>query len=75
MKLQGFEVVLDAGRGNGALSRRMAKKGAEVFGVDFSSALIKQARQRGQDVQYEEMDLTDRTQLQHLAKSNTFKMA
>lgn len=72
LELQGGEIVLDAGCGNGALSRRMAQKGAEVFGIDFSSTLIKQAQQRSQDVTYEEMDLTNTSKLRKLAQSKTF---
>ncbi len=72
LELQGNEVVLDAGCGNGALSRRMAKKGAKVFGVDFSSTLIKQARKRSPDISYQKVDLTNRVQLRQLAKTQSF---
>ena len=67
--LRGGEVVLDAGCGNGALSRRMAKNDAEVFGIDFSSSLLHQAKERsqGKGIRYEEMSLTDSAALQLLA--------
>ncbi|HEV8052463.1 MAG TPA: class I SAM-dependent methyltransferase [Parachlamydiaceae bacterium] len=72
LELKGSELVLDAGCGNGALSRYMANKGAEVFGIDFSSTLIKQAQHRSQDIKYEIMDLTDKIELEKLSKSKTF---
>ncbi len=72
LDLQGSEIVLDAGCGNGALSRRIAKKGPKVFGVDFSSTLIKQARKRSSDVSYQEMDLTNEVQLSQLAQIQSF---
>ncbi len=72
LDLQNSEIVLDAGCGNGALSRRMAKKGSKVFGVDFSSTLIKQARKRSSDISYQEMDLTNEVQLLQLAKNQSF---
>jgi len=72
LELQGLEVILDTGCGNGALSRRLAKKGAKVLGIDFSSTLIKHARQRSPDIQYEEMDLTNGTKLRELAQSRIF---
>src|SRR6202035_5063056 len=53
LELRGGELILDAGCGNGALSRYMTKKGAEVFGVDFSSSLIKQAEERSQGIKYD----------------------
>jgi SAM-dependent methyltransferase len=68
LDLQGKDVILDAGCGNGALSRLLAKKGAEVLGVDFSSTLIKQARERSPGIHFEEMDLTNKPQLEKLKK-------
>lgn len=72
LELKGGELILDAGCGNGALSRYLTKRGAEVFGVDFSSSLIQQAEQRSQGIMYEAMDLTDVIELQRLAQSMTF---
>ncbi len=75
LELKGNETILDAGCGNGSLARLMAKKGAEVLGIDFSATLIQQARMRSQEfklMQYEEMSLTDREKLRDLAKRRTF---
>lgn len=72
LELRGGESILDAGCGNGALSRYMTKRGGKVFGVDFSSSLLKQAEQRSQGITYEEMDLTDGTKLRRLAQDRTF---
>lgn len=74
LDLRGGELILDAGCGNGALSRLMTRKGGEVFGIDFSSTLIKQAqvRSRNLPIQYEEMDLTEGSKLRKLAQSKTF---
>jgi ubiquinone/menaquinone biosynthesis C-methylase UbiE len=41
--------ILDAGCGEGYLTRVYAQKGAEVIGVDFSPSLISEAKQRSQD--------------------------
>jgi len=72
LDLQGNEVILDAGCGNGAFTRRMAKKGIKVFGVDFSSILIQQARKRNSHINYQEMDLANATQLSQLANTQSF---
>jgi len=72
LALKGGETILDAGCGNGALSRRMAKKGADVLGIDFSSTLIGQARKRNPEISYEEIDLTNKDQLEELSKRRTF---
>lgn len=71
LELQGAEVILDAGCGNGALSRRMAKKGAKVLGIDFSSTLLDQAKARSldMDIEYKQLDLTKIDQLKMLGKS------
>jgi cyclopropane fatty-acyl-phospholipid synthase-like methyltransferase len=65
--LQGGERVLDAGCGNGALARRMAGKGADVLGIDFSSSLIAQARGRSPGIRFEAVDLTDPGRLRTVA--------
>lgn len=72
LDLKGGESILDAGCGNGALSRLMTTMGARVIGVDFSSSLIKQARQRSTDIQFEEMSLTNENQLYNLAMREKF---
>jgi 2-polyprenyl-3-methyl-5-hydroxy-6-metoxy-1,4-benzoquinol methylase len=72
LEAQGHEKILDAGCGNGALSRRIAKKGCSVFGVDFSSTLIKQARIRSQGITFKEIDLTDLSHLEILSKEGPF---
>jgi 2-polyprenyl-3-methyl-5-hydroxy-6-metoxy-1,4-benzoquinol methylase len=74
LEIRGREVVLDAGCGNGALSRRLAKMNAEVFGVDFSSTLLKQAKARDQNsgIEYSQVDLTDIVQLKKLAEKRQF---
>jgi 2-polyprenyl-3-methyl-5-hydroxy-6-metoxy-1,4-benzoquinol methylase len=72
LELRGGETVLDAGCGNGALSRFMTKKGAEVFGIDFSSTLLKQAQKRSPGIKFEQMDLTDGAKLKKLGDSQNF---
>jgi len=72
LDLRGGELVLDAGCGNGALSRYIAQKGAEVFGVDFSTTLIQQAKQRSSAITYEIMDLTDAKALKKLGQLKKF---
>ncbi len=75
LNLKGGERILDAGCGNGALSRRMAKQGAEVYGVDFSRTLLNQAVERSQNfpnIRFEEVDLTDATHLKRLAAVGKF---
>ncbi len=72
LDLHGGELVLDAGCGNGALSRYMTQNGAEVFGVDFSSTLIQQAKQRSPAITYEIMDLTDVNALKNLGQQKKF---
>lgn len=72
LDLKGGEYVLDAGCGNGALSRLMTRKGAEVLGVDFSTSLLQQARQRSPEIRYIEMSLTNEHDLQTLAQDKKF---
>ncbi len=72
LELQGGELILDAGCGNGALSRLIHQRGGEVLGVDFSSSLIKQAQERSPDIQYKHISLTDTTSLLELSKSKQF---
>jgi len=72
LALAGGERVLDAGCGNGALARRMARSGAEVHGVDSSSSLIDQARRRSPGIHFETMDLTGPAHLRALAAWGRF---
>lgn len=43
------ERILDVGCGDGALTRRIAERGAEVVGVDASSSMVAAARDAGLD--------------------------
>lgn len=72
LNIQGTETIFDAGCGNGALSRRMAKAGAVVFGGDFSSTLLAGARKRSPEIPFEQIDLSDVLQLEKLAKHGPF---
>lgn len=49
--------VLDAGCGTGYLSRKLAVAGADVVGVDASSAMVEVARDRAPDVDFRVDDL------------------
>ncbi|MCJ7429443.1 MAG: methyltransferase domain-containing protein [Candidatus Nanohaloarchaeota archaeon QJJ-5] len=51
--------VLDAGCGNGFLARHFATQGATVTGVDTSEALIEQARDYDDTVEYQVADIKD----------------
>lgn len=72
LNLKGGETVLDAGCGNGALTRRMAAQGARVLGVDFSASLLERARQRSPSLQFEQVDLTCKEELQTLSRKGPF---
>ncbi|MBJ7449877.1 MAG: class I SAM-dependent methyltransferase [Parachlamydiales bacterium] len=72
LNLKGSESIFDAGCGNGSLARRMAKTGAKVYGVDFSSSLIEKARLRSPDILFDQMDLTDLKSLEALANIQQF---
>lgn len=48
-KAKGFK-ILDAGCGNGYLSRLLAKKGARVVGVDISNEFIRMAKQKEKEL-------------------------
>jgi trans-aconitate methyltransferase len=43
------ERILDVGCGDGALTRRIADRGAEVVGIDSSGAMVEAAREAGMD--------------------------
>ncbi len=68
------DVVLDAGCGSGALARILAKEGAKVVAVDFSSSLLKQAQEysKGLNIDYREVDLTNTAQLKALSNGSQF---
>ncbi|MHA1211386.1 MAG: class I SAM-dependent methyltransferase [Candidatus Heimdallarchaeota archaeon] len=63
-EIQGLK-ILDAGCGNGYLSRRMAKKGAKVFGIDFSKHFIgyckKMEKEKSLGCEFHKGSLTDMT--------------
>ena len=63
LQLQAGESVLDAGCGNGALARRLARESAAVTAFDFSAAMIALARQRDHaadgSIAYQVIDATD----------------
>ena len=50
--------ILDLGCGTGHLTRAIADRGAEVTGIDHSSAMIEQARANYPDIQFEVADAT-----------------
>lgn len=49
--------VLDIGTGTGALAARFAASGAQVLGVDFSEAMLVQARLHVPEVQFAPLEL------------------
>jgi ubiquinone/menaquinone biosynthesis C-methylase UbiE len=70
--LQPGEHVLDVACGNGTMARRLAVLGGKVTAVDFSSALIEKARERGQPagepILYRVADATDQEALSALGE-------
>ena len=70
LQLRAGESVLDAGCGNGALARRLAREGALVTAFDFSAAMIALARERDRtsqaSVDYQVLDATDEAALLRL---------
>ena len=73
LDLQPGDLVLDAGCGNGAFSRRMAQLGAQVVAFDFSRRFLEYARERTTDhrdrIDYKLIDATDENQLLALGKN------
>lgn len=72
LNVEAGQRVLDVGCGNGNFSRRLARRGAEVTGIDFSCALIERARSRsnpcGADITYQVVDATDYQELVQLGE-------
>lgn len=71
LDLSAGERVLDIGCGNGALARRMAQLGAEVYAIDFSPKMIELAQQRstaGTAINYNVVDATDESALLRLGE-------
>ncbi|MCK4973211.1 MAG: class I SAM-dependent methyltransferase, partial [Candidatus Heimdallarchaeota archaeon] len=66
--VQGLK-VLDAGCGNGYFARKLAKKGANVYGVDFSERFIEYCKKREEEEQlgckYSQASLTDLTMFEN----------
>ena len=61
------EQILDVGCGNGVTSRRLARLGARVVAIDFSTRFLELARSRSDDlshrIDYRLVDATDEDQL------------
>ncbi len=61
------EQILDVGCGNGVTSRRLARLGARVVAIDFSTRFLELARSRSDDlshrIDYQLVDATDEDQL------------
>lgn len=76
LDIQPGEIVLDAACGNGLAARRLAEAGARVVAFDFSSELIRRARQRTTDhqdrIEWHVADATDGTQLAALGEPHGF---
>jgi ubiquinone/menaquinone biosynthesis C-methylase UbiE len=72
LAVQPGERVLDIACGNGLTSRRLAGLGAEVIAVDFSEAMIAQARRRtgagAERITYAVLDATDESALLSLGE-------
>jgi 2-polyprenyl-3-methyl-5-hydroxy-6-metoxy-1,4-benzoquinol methylase len=51
--------VLDAGCGTGRVAIELARRGAEVVGVDADASMLDTARRRGPDVEWVVADLVD----------------
>jgi SAM-dependent methyltransferase len=62
--------ILDIACGNGLYSRRLAALGAQVTAFDFSAALIRLARERGEtNISYQVLDATSETALLTLGEA------
>jgi 2-polyprenyl-3-methyl-5-hydroxy-6-metoxy-1,4-benzoquinol methylase len=74
LALKPDERVLDVACGNGTMARRLAMLGGKVTAVDFSTALLAKARNRGQPVGiqivYKVADATDEAALVTLGEGN-----
>ena len=62
------EEILDIGCGNGVACRHLAKKGAQMTGIDASADLIDYARNYRDDIAYHALDATDEEALQGLGE-------
>lgn len=66
------ETLLDIACGNGLLARRLVRLGAKVIGIDFSEAMIANARRRSDDlgdqVEFQVVDATDEVALRRLGE-------
>ncbi|KAK6389566.1 hypothetical protein LTR81_027029, partial [Elasticomyces elasticus] len=72
--LQPGHNILDLGTGTGIVSRRLAREGAKVTGLDFSSSMIGKARQQAEKdgiaVEYGYIDLMDVNGMREYARKH-----
>ena len=69
--------VLDIACGNGALSRLLAKSGAQIIGADFSEKLIRCAQDRSKNyhnLTFIQLDATDAIAIKKIAEKNKFNL-
>ncbi len=70
LAIQPGERVIDLACGNGHLSRRLARAGAQVIACDFSPDLLDRARKRGaHGIDYRLLDLANPRQLETLGEA------
>lgn len=56
--LEGRGPVCDIGCGPGHVARYLFERGVDVFGLDFSAGMLREARRRNQGMQFIEGDMT-----------------
>ncbi len=61
------ESLLELACGNGTFARRQASQGIQVTATDYSPSLLGLARSRGGEIEYLQLDVTSRADMQKLA--------
>ena len=72
LTLRHGERVLELACGNGEFARRMTELGGSVIATDFSEPMLERARARGGDIDYRQLDATDREAILGLAADGPF---